>query len=112
MGEIHDSFMKVLDNNINIGSGKMMNNFMCKLKELRPDLYNHMKNKGIKPEFFSFRWLTLLFSQEFKLPGIFFNNKYNLDVIMLWDVFFSDPNRFEFIYVFGVAMISYLFLII
>ena len=28
------------------------------------------EKKSVKPQFFAFRWITLLLSQEFTLPGI------------------------------------------
>ncbi len=40
----------------------------------------------VAPFFYSFRWLTLLLSQEFELP----------DVLRLWDSFFADKDRFQF----------------
>lgn len=32
-------------------------------------VYNVIERQNIKPEFFAFRWITLLCSQEFMLPG-------------------------------------------
>lgn len=32
-------------------------------------VYNVLDRQNLKPEFFAFRWITLLLSQEFKLPG-------------------------------------------
>lgn len=52
-------------------------------------------DKQLEPEFYSFRWITLLMSQEFKLP----------EVIQLWDFLFADPNRFEFLNYFCCAML-------
>ncbi|XP_006892545.1 PREDICTED: TBC1 domain family member 13 isoform X2 [Elephantulus edwardii] len=45
------------------------------------------QEQHIKPQFFAFRWLTLLLSQEFLLP----------DVIRIWDSLFADDNRFDFL---------------
>ena len=57
----------------------------------------------MNPQFYSFRWLTLLLSQEFDLP----------DVIRLWDCLFADTNRFEFLLYCCNAMIQFfLFLLI
>lgn len=33
-------------------------------------VYKILVSQNLKPEFFAFRWITLLLSQEFKLPGI------------------------------------------
>jgi len=43
--------------------------------------------KNLTPQYYSFRWLTLLLTQEFELP----------DVLRLWDSLFSDHSRFEFL---------------
>lgn len=32
-------------------------------------VYAVLEKQSLKPEFFAFRWITLLLSQEFKLPG-------------------------------------------
>ncbi|KAA8584678.1 hypothetical protein FQN60_008463 [Etheostoma spectabile] len=45
------------------------------------------EEQNIKPQYFTFRWLTLLLSQEFLLP----------DVIRIWDTLFSDQDRFHFL---------------
>ena len=50
---------------------------------------------AIKPQFFAFRWLTLLLSQEFLLP----------DVIRIWDSLFADGNRFDFLLLVCCAML-------
>lgn len=50
-------------------------------------LYNLLERQSLKPEFFAFRWLTLLLSQEFQLP----------DVIALWDALFADTKTFDFL---------------
>jgi hypothetical protein len=54
--------------------------------------------KKLNPQFYVFRWITLLLSQEFKLP----------DVLRLWDTLFSDPDRFQFLLYVCVAMLMYL----
>ena len=51
----------------------------------------------MNPQFYGFRWITLLLSQEFDLP----------EVIQLWDCLFSDENRFQFLLYCCCAMISY-----
>ena len=42
---------------------------LLKTKDLA--VYNILEKLNLKPEFFAFRWLTLLLSQEFQLPGEF-----------------------------------------
>jgi len=49
---------------------------------LDPELSHHIDDTAkVDPQFFAFRWITLLLSQEFPLPA----------VLVLWDAIFSDP---------------------
>lgn len=86
MGEIKDNFQKTLDDSA-FGIGNMMIELFNMVKISDSELSQDLEKKNIKPQFFAFRWITLLLSQEFNLP----------DVIRLWDSLFSDPNRFEFL---------------
>jgi len=71
--------------------------------------------KDIDPQFFGFRWITLLLSQEFLLPGQYLEwlmlivnvvmYAYHLEVIQIWDTFLADSNRFEFVIYVSCAMI-------
>uniref|UniRef100_A0A3Q3JY27 Rab-GAP TBC domain-containing protein n=1 Tax=Monopterus albus TaxID=43700 RepID=A0A3Q3JY27_MONAL len=54
-----------------------------------------VEEQNIKPQYFTFRWLTLLLSQEFLLP----------DVIRIWDTLFSDEDRFHFLILVCCAML-------
>lgn len=94
MSEIRDNFCKTLDK-----SEMGVRGTMAKLNELlkrkHPELWQNLEDKQMDPQFYSFRWLTLLLSQEFELPDIF----------RLWDSFFADPNRFEFMSYFCCAML-------
>lgn len=57
------------------------------------------EEQNIKPQYFTFRWLTLLLSQEFLLP----------DVIRIWDTLFSDQDRFHFLILVCCAMLMWVF---
>lgn len=67
----------------------------------RPQFFPHFlslssqEEQNIKPQYFTFRWLTLLLSQEFLLP----------DVIRIWDTLFSDQDRFHFLILVCCAML-------
>lgn len=61
----------------------------------RPMPLSPQQEQNIKPQFFAFRWLTLLLSQEFLLP----------DVIRIWDSLFADDNRFDFLLLVCCAML-------
>lgn len=94
MSEIRDNFCKTLDkSDTGIGGTMLKLNLLLRAKD--PELWKCMEEQEIDPQFYSFRWLTLLLSQEFQLP----------DVLRLWDSFFSDPERFEFLLYLCCAMV-------
>ncbi|XP_055036923.1 TBC1 domain family member 13 isoform X1 [Misgurnus anguillicaudatus] len=86
MSENRDNFIKSLDDS-QCGITFKMESVYSKLKEKDTELYMKLQEQNIKPQYFTFRWLTLLLSQEFLLP----------DVIRIWDSLFSDQDRFEFL---------------
>jgi len=94
MSEIRDNFCKSLDKS---DSGIIMNIKKLNriLKEKDRELWDDLEEKKLNPQFYSFRWITLLLSQEFELP----------DVLRLWDSLFSDPSRFDFLYYFCCSML-------
>ncbi|XP_006818481.1 TBC1 domain family member 13-like, partial [Saccoglossus kowalevskii] len=94
MSEIRDSFIKSLDDSAS-GINATMTNTMLKLKSKDMRLWLKLQEQDLKPQFFIFRWVTLLLSQEFPLP----------DIIRLWDSLFSDEKRFEFLIDICCAMI-------
>ena len=94
MSEIGDNFCKAMDNT-QYGIQAMMGKLMATLRRGDPELYRNLIDKNIDPHYFSFRWITLLLSQEFYLP----------DLIELWDHLFSDEDRFEFLYDLSCAML-------
>ena len=64
---------------------------------VNPTLATHLNDRlGCLPDFYAFRWLTLLCSQEFELP----------DVIRLWDSLLAAADRLAFLRRFCVAMIE------
>ncbi|EJW74201.1 hypothetical protein WUBG_14893, partial [Wuchereria bancrofti] len=70
--------------------------FNERLRNCDPELYNHLIDVGVKPQFYAFRWLSLLLSQEFSLP----------DVINIWDSLFSSPDRLRFLHWICLAMME------
>lgn len=94
MSEIRDFFIKSLDESEN-GIRGMMNKLSKLLEKRDFPVFNRLKEQGIFPQYYSFRWLTLLLSQEFPLP----------DVLRLWDSILSDENRFEYLIYVCCAMI-------
>lgn len=86
MSEIRDFFIKTLDD-AEGGIKCMMARLSNMLKDKDPNIYEHLKTQELHPQYYSFRWLTLLLSQEFPLP----------DVLRIWDSVFSDEHRFDFL---------------
>ncbi|XP_076784532.1 TBC1 domain family member 13 isoform X4 [Arvicanthis niloticus] len=94
MAEIRDNFIKSLDDS-QCGITYKMEKVYSTLKDKDVELYLKLQEQSIKPQFFAFRWLTLLLSQEFLLP----------DVIRIWDSLFADGNRFDFLLLVCCAML-------
>ncbi|KAH8301125.1 hypothetical protein KR018_002615, partial [Drosophila ironensis] len=86
MSEIRDFFIKTLDD-AEGGIKCMMARLSNMLRDKDPNIYEHLKSQELHPQYYSFRWLTLLLSQEFPLP----------DVLRIWDAVFSDEHRFDFL---------------
>jgi hypothetical protein len=66
MSEIRDNFCKTLDRSESgiRGSMKRLNDL---LKEKHPELWQSLEDKQMDPQFYSFRWITLLLSQVRRL---------------------------------------------
>lgn len=94
MSEIRDFFIKTLDESA-LGIGSSMEELMKILQDRDLELWQSLEKQELKPQFFSFRWITVLLSQEFPLP----------DVIRLWDSLFADSQRFEFLIFVCCAML-------
>lgn len=94
MSENRDNFIKSLDDS-QCGITYKMESVYSMLKDKDLELYLKLEEQNIKPQYFTFRWLTLLLSQEFLLP----------DVIRIWDTLFSDQDRFHFLILVCCAML-------
>lgn len=94
MSEVMDNFCKSLDKS-EMGIVGNMRRLNLLFKEQDHELWLDLEDKKMNPQFYSFRWLTLLLSQEFELP----------EVLRLWDSLFADPERFNFFYCFCCAML-------
>jgi hypothetical protein len=95
MVHIRDNFMKIYDNS-EFGIMERMQKFVMLLKKTDNKIYDFFDKQKLKPEFYAFRWLTLLLSQEFRLP----------DVLRIWDSLFADQERnFEFLLYICCAMV-------
>lgn len=94
MAEIRDNFIKTLDNS-QMGIGGSMDKVTALIKFCDRTLWDQLDKQQIKQEYYLFRWITLLLSQEFSLP----------DVIRLWDSLFSDSQRFNLLLAVCGAMV-------
>ncbi|XP_024081658.1 TBC1 domain family member 13 isoform X2 [Cimex lectularius] len=97
MGEIRDFFIKTLDE-AESGINGLMHALEKELRSNDHQVYMQLQKQDLKPQYYSFRWLTLLLSQEFPLP----------DVLRIWDSLFADSNRFSFLIHVCCAMIVHL----
>lgn len=94
MSEIRDFFIKTLDESEG-GIKQKMAQLSALLKEKDAEVWQRLEQQNLYPQYYSFRWLTLILSQEFALP----------DVVRLWDSLFSDDKRFNFLVRVCCAMI-------
>ncbi|XP_024879973.1 TBC1 domain family member 13 isoform X2 [Temnothorax curvispinosus] len=94
MAEIRDFFIKTLDE-AEFGINSMMSKLTNQVRANDPEVWLRLHQQELCPQYYSFRWLTLLLSQEFPLP----------DVMRIWDSLFADENRFNFLIHICCAMI-------
>ncbi|CAG0889196.1 unnamed protein product [Darwinula stevensoni] len=94
MAEIRDFFIKTLDDSAS-GIHGLMSKIERTLESLDRTLWEKLNKQEIRPQYYCFRWFTLLLSQEFPLP----------DVIRTWDSLFADEKRFDFLMHMCLAML-------
>lgn len=94
MGEMKDCFMKTLDESES-GIKSLMQRLSKLLERSDVAVWTRLRDQDLHLQYYGFRWLTLLLSQEFPLP----------DVVRIWDAIFADNNRFQFLIQFCCAMI-------
>ncbi|XP_015112066.1 TBC1 domain family member 13 [Diachasma alloeum] len=94
MAEIRDFFIKSLDE-AEFGINAMMIKLSQQVKANDHEVWMRLQQQDLCPQYYSFRWLTLLLSQEFPLP----------DVMRIWDSLFADEKRFSFLIHICCAMI-------
>lgn len=94
MAEIDGCFCRRLDDSM-LDTHSTIGKYNALLATLDPELFMHFAALGLDPRFYALRWLSLLFSQELRLP----------DTLRLWDSLFADERRFEFLIFFACAMV-------
>lgn len=82
LSEFRDNFCQQLDNS-EVGIRATMGRLSDSLRGFDPVLWDHLEARnGVKPQFYAFRWITTLLTQEFAFP----------DALRLWDSILSDPD--------------------
>lgn len=81
LGEFRDHFCQQLDNS-EVGIRATMSRLSSSLRSFDPVLWTHLeRTNAVIPQFYAFRWITTLLTQEFSFP----------DVLRLWDALLADP---------------------
>lgn len=65
------------------------------LQTIDPHLYHHLNILGMEPQYYTIKWLRLLFAREFSIRQVLF----------LWDIFFSSSNPRECIEYFALSLL-------
>lgn len=60
-----------------------------------PELSRHLDGHGLGSSLYGLRWITTLMSREFPIPA----------VCRIWDTLFADPQRFDFLTTFSIAVV-------
>lgn len=77
-----DNFCQQLDNSI-VGIRSTITRLSQLLKEHDEELWRHLEvTTKVNPQFYAFRWITLLLTQEFDFA----------DSLRIWDTLVSDPD--------------------
>ncbi|KAI3826636.1 hypothetical protein L1987_00686 [Smallanthus sonchifolius] len=76
-----DNFCKQLDNSV-VGIRSTISKLSRLLKHHDEELWRHLElTTKVNPQFYAFRWITLLLTQEFNFA----------DILHIWDTLLSDP---------------------
>ncbi|KAG8369645.1 hypothetical protein BUALT_Bualt14G0035200 [Buddleja alternifolia] len=76
-----DNFVQQLDNSV-VGIRATITRLSQLLKEHDEELWRHLEmTTKVNPQFYAFRWITLLLTQEFNFA----------DSLVIWDTLLSDP---------------------
>merc|ERR1711915_750267 len=82
MSDIRDFFIKTLDDS-STGIQALMIKLNNRIEQVDQAVADQLQQQGIRMQYFAFRWLSLMLSQEFSLP----------DVLTLWDALLTDDSR-------------------
>ncbi|KAI3523622.1 hypothetical protein L1887_01883 [Cichorium endivia] len=80
-----DNFVQQLDNSV-VGIRSTISKLSMLLKEHDEELWRHLDiTTKVNPQFYAFRWITLLLTQEFNFT----------DSLHIWDTLLSDPQGLQ-----------------
>ena len=66
------------------------------ISKLQKDIYRILSKNNVNIFHFAFSWINIFFCQEFFMP----------DILRLWDIIFSEKDRFCFVYYFAMAILE------
>jgi hypothetical protein len=82
LSDFRDHFCQQLDNSV-VGIRSTMAKLTALLKKHDEELWRHLDvTTKVNPQFYAFRWITLLLTQEFDFP----------DSLRIWDSLLSNPD--------------------
>ncbi|KAL2634368.1 hypothetical protein R1flu_005847 [Riccia fluitans] len=82
LSDFRDHFCQQLDNSA-VGIRSTISQLNALLKRHDEELWRHLEvTSKVNPQFYAFRWITLLLTQEFNFP----------DSLRLWDSLLSNPD--------------------
>ncbi len=68
------------------------------VSKIDKDIFNKLqKNNKIDNFYFAIKWINLFFSQQMIMP----------DILRLWDIIFSEDDRYYFVYIFSLAILVF-----
>ena len=72
--------------------------FELMVSKIDRDIFNKLqKNNKINSFHFAIKWINMFFSQQMVMP----------DVLRLWDIIFSEEDRYYFVYIFSLSILEY-----
>ncbi|KAI7726747.1 hypothetical protein M8C21_026652, partial [Ambrosia artemisiifolia] len=81
MSDFRDNFCQQLDNSI-VGIRSTISRLSQLLKQHDEELWRHLEvTTKVNPQFYAFRWITLLLTQEFNFT----------EILHIWDMLLSNP---------------------
>ena len=67
------------------------------ISKIDKDIFNRLIKKKEEAFHFAIKWINLFFSQQMIMP----------DVLRLWDIIFSEEDRYYFVYLFSLAILEF-----